>query len=494
VGAQDVGVRERVAETAYVSMSTVDTLAGDNWWVGPNFLACDRDQQFLMPPSVAEWLAEDHLAWFVLDVVDELDLDGLYAGYRADGWGHPAHEPSMMLALLLYAYCLGERSSRRIEARCRDDVAFRVITANSTPDHATIARFRVRHEDVLKGLLVQSLRLCQAAGLVRVGVVALDGTKIAAQASMNATRSREQIEAEVAAMLAEAAAVDAAEALDRGRCGECQGPVLRGGQVARRRRLLEAKAQLEAEDQAAQQAYERKVSERAAREQATGRRMRGRKPQPPAPDPGRRVNISDPDSRMMPTKGGWLQGYNAQIVTTVEQIIVAAQVTSTTNDQPLLHPMLAATAQTLHAAGIAEPITTVLADAGYCTDANLAAADLNGPQLLMPVYNLRKDRDLDHARDQLGNRAPKPLSAKQRLEQELATERGQALYRLRSQSVEATFGQVKDARRCRRFQRRGQAAADSEWKLICATHNLLKLWRQTRSQRRHADVVPAPEG
>jgi transposase len=201
-------------------MSTVDTLAGDNWWVGPNFLACDRDQQFLMPPSVAEWLAEDHLAWFVLDVVDELDLDGLYAGYRADGWGHPAHEPSMMLALLLYAYCLGERSSRRIEARCRDDVAFRVITANSTPDHATIARFRVRHEDVLKGLLVQSLRLCQAAGLVRVGVVALDGTKIAAQASMNATRSREQIEAEVAAMLAEAAAVDAAEALDRGRCGD----------------------------------------------------------------------------------------------------------------------------------------------------------------------------------------------------------------------------------------------------------------------------------
>ena len=189
---------------------------------------------------------------------------------------------------------------------------------------------------------------------------------------------------------------------------------------------------------------------------------------------------------------GWTQGYNAQIVTTVEQIIVAAEVTTNTNDQPLLHPMLAAAAQTLHAAGITEPVTTVLADAGYCTDANLAAADPNGPNLLVPPYNLRKDRDLDDARDQLGNRAPKPSSAKQRLEQELATEPGQALYRLRSQSVEPTFGQIKDARRCRRFQRRGQSAADSEWKLICATHNLLKLWRQTRTTRvRVATLRPA---
>jgi transposase len=462
--------------------------------VGRHFLACDREQQYLMPPSLSDWLAEDHLAWFVLDVVDELDLSGLYAAYRADGWGRAAHEPSMMLALLLYAYCLGERSSRRIEARCRDDVAFRVITANSTPDHATIARFRARHEEVLKGLLVQSLRLCQGAGLVQVGVVALDGTKIAAQASMNATRSRAQIEAEVAQMLAEAAAVDAAEDLHPpDASGDAHTPMLRGGQAARRRRLLAAKEQLEVQDQAAQDAYERKVAERTAKEQATGRRMRGRKPTPPVPDQDQRVNTSDPDSRVMPTKGGWTQGYNAQIVTTVEQIIVAAEVTTNTNDQPLLHPMLTATAQTLHAAGITQSVTTVLADAGYCTDANLAAADPNGPELLMPAYNLRKDRDADDARDQLGNRAPKPSSAKQRLQEELATERGQALYRLRSQSVEPTFGQIKDARRCRRFQRRGQAAADSEWKLICATHNLLKLWRQTRTARvRVAAAKPAP--
>src|SRR5579859_6565696 len=134
--------------------------------VGQNFRLCDRDQQYLMPPSVADWLPEGHLAWFVLDVVQELDLAGLYAAYRADGWGRAAHEPSMMLALLLYAYCQGERSSRVIERRCREDVAYRVITANTVPDHATIVRFRVRHETVIGGLLVQSLRLCQAAGLL----------------------------------------------------------------------------------------------------------------------------------------------------------------------------------------------------------------------------------------------------------------------------------------------------------------------------------------
>ena len=446
--------------------------------MGWNFLACDRQQQYLMPVSVAEWLPEDHLAWFVLDVVDQLDLAELYGAYRRDGWGRAAHEPSMMLALLLYAYCIGERSSRGIERRCREDVAFRVITANTAPDHATIARFRERHERLLQGLFVQSLRLCQAAGMIRVGVVALDGTKIRAQASMNATRSRAQIEAEVAAMFTEARAVDAAEDLAAAD-GSAQ-PVLRGGRAARRARLLAAKASLEDEDRAAEQAYRRVLAERAAREAATGKRLRGRKPRPPAADPNRRVNTSDPDSRLMPVKGGWLQGYNAQIVTTVDQIIVAADVGTATNDQPLLHPMLTAATDTLAEAGVTEPIGLLLADAGYCTDTNLAAADPVGPRLLMPTYNLRKDRDVQDAQRELGNRAAKPLSAKARMEQELATEHGQALYRLRSQTVEATFGQIKEARGCRRFQRRGHPAVTGEWHLICATHNLLKLWRHTR--------------
>ncbi len=370
-----------------------------------------------MPVSVAEWLPEDHLAWFILNVVDQLDLAELYGAYRRDGWGRAAYEPSMMLALLLYANCVGERSSRRIEWRCREDVAFRVITANTAPDHATIARFRERHEQVLQGLFVQSLRLCRAAGLVQVGVVAVDGTKIRAQASMNATRSRAQIQTEVAAMFTQARAADTAEDLAADEGSAQSPPPMRGGRAARRVRLLAAKANLEHEDRAAEQAYQQVLAQRAAREAATGKRLRGRKPRPPVADPTRRVNTSDPESRLMPVKGGWLQGYNAQIVTTADQIIVAATVSTTTNDQPLLHPMLTAATTTLAAAGINQPIGVLLADAGYCTEDNLAAADPAGPRLLMPTYNMRKDRDVDDAHRQVGNRAPKKLSAKARMEQ-----------------------------------------------------------------------------
>lgn len=434
--------------------------------VGRNFLACDRDQQYLMPPSVADWLPDDHLAWFILEVVEELDLAELYGAYRADGWGRAAHEPSMMLALLLYAYCQGERSSGQIERRCREDVAYRVITANTAPDHATIARFRARHEKTLFRLLVQSLRLCQAAGLVKIGVVALDGTKIAAQASMNAMRSRAQIEAEVAGMLAEADAADA-----RGDAQQQESSALRGGRGQRLDRLRKAKESLEAQDRAAMDAYERRVAERTAKEKALGMKIRGRKPRLPTPDMDKRLNTSDPDSRVMPTKGAWLQGYNAQIATTTSQIIIAAGISSDTNDQKLLHPMLNWVAQTLQDVAITDPVTTVVADAGYCTDANLAAADPDGPELLMPPYNIRKDREVDEAHRQLRNRAPKLLSAKARMEERYASEAGQALYRLRGQSVEPVFGQIKEARRCRRFQRRGRRAVENEWNLICATHN-----------------------
>src|SRR4051794_26690597 len=158
-----------------------------------NFLACDREQEVLLPPSLREWLAEDHFAWFVIDAVAELDLAAFFAAYRADGHGRAAHDPAMMVALIVYAYAIGERSSRRIERRCREDVAFRVITANQGPDHATIARFRVRHERALSELFGQVLGVCADAGLMRVGVVAVDGTKVHANASERATRDYEQI-------------------------------------------------------------------------------------------------------------------------------------------------------------------------------------------------------------------------------------------------------------------------------------------------------------
>ncbi len=173
-----------------------------------NFLACDREQELLLPPSLREWLPEKHLAWCVIDAVGEFDLAAFYAAYRADGWGRAAHEPAMMVALLVYAYAVGERSSRRIERHCEHDVAFRVIAANRVPDHATIARFRVRHEAALAELFGEVLALCAEAGLVEVGVIAVDGTKVHANASQHATRDYEQIAAEI---LAEADAVDRSE-------------------------------------------------------------------------------------------------------------------------------------------------------------------------------------------------------------------------------------------------------------------------------------------
>jgi transposase len=173
-----------------------------------NFIGCDRDQELLLPPSLREWLPEDHLAWFVLEAVGELDLAAFYGAYRADGWGRAAHDPAMMVALLVYAYAIGVRSARGIERCCREDVAFRVLTANQAPDHATIARFRVRHEDAIAGLFGGVLELCAKAGLVSVGVVAVDGTKVAAAATHHATRGYEQIAKEI---LEEAGEIDAAE-------------------------------------------------------------------------------------------------------------------------------------------------------------------------------------------------------------------------------------------------------------------------------------------
>ena len=173
-----------------------------------NFIPCDRNQELLLPPSLREWLPEDHLDWFVLDSVAELDLDAFYSAYRSDGWGAAAHDPQMMVALLLYAYSIGVRSARGIERRCSEDVAFRVITANQIPDHATIARFRARHEQAISELFSGVLSLCARAGLVKVGIVAIDGTKIAAAATHHANRSYEQIAQEI---LEEAGRIDAAE-------------------------------------------------------------------------------------------------------------------------------------------------------------------------------------------------------------------------------------------------------------------------------------------
>lgn len=447
--------------------------------MGYNFLAVERDQVFLMPPSVTEWLEEDHLVWFVLDAVEQMDLSGFHGGYRADGWGRAAHDPKMMVALTLYAYCIGMRSSRAIERACRVDVAFRVVAANQAPDHTTIARFRQRHEQALGAVFTESLRLCAQAGMVKVGLVAVDGTKMGCPAALAANRTKAHIDGQVAAMLAEAAEVDAAEDARYGTGSRGDEPPARlRGAKARRERFAAAKAQLDAAEAEAQADHERHLAERAAKEQASGRKLRGRKPKPPAPAAEAKVNTSDPESRIMKTKDGYVQGYNAQAVATEDQIVVAAEVTDEHNDHAQLHPMIAATNQSVAEAGIDAEVGQLLADAGYCSEDNLAALTDDAPDCLIATRNTRRNPNPRN-----GRRGPLPARATlvDKMDRKVSNKAGRTVYRKRQHIIEPVFGQTKDARGARRFMRRGKAAAASEWKLLMGTHNLLKLYRQSLS-------------
>jgi transposase len=453
--------------------------------VSQNFLVCDRDQELLLPPSLREWLPEDHLAWFVLDAVDEIDLSAFYGVYREDGWGRAAFEPAMMVALLLYAYAVGERSSRGIERRCREDVAFRVITANRIPDHATIARFRVRHEQALAATFTQVLALCARAGLVSVGVVALDGSLLAGNASPGATRSYAAIRAEVERMLTEAAETDAAE--DE-RLGEARGdelPAELADARSRRERLRRCKQQLEQEQADEEAAYRANLAWRADWEAGHGRRLAGRKPTPPDPAAlaERKINTTDPDTRLMKRAGGKsVQGYNVQVVASREQVILAAQVTQAHNDADQLEPMVAHTIETLRGAGIEQPIGILLADGGYWNSPAIGEVRRQGIDVLIPTQDSRRTR-------------PRKLSPRQgdearRIEAVLSEPEAQALYRRRQQIVEPVFAHTKCIRRTDRFLRRGLAACQAEWQLIAATHNLLKLWRSGLAQA--ATAIPEP--
>jgi transposase len=441
-----------------------------------NFLRGDHHQPFLLPPDLRDWLPEGHLAWFVLDVVDQLNLAPFYRAHRDDGHGHPAYDPKTLLSVLLYAYCLGVRSSRQIERRCHEDIAFRVLAANQTPDHVTIARFRARHETALAGFLVASLKLCAAAGMIRLGTVALDGTKLAANAAERANRTIDKLEGEVAEILRQAAEADQREDRQHGDARGDELPAALASKADRLQRLRVAKAQLEAEAAARQQRYQQRVAQLAATARAKGKQPRAHiKPRrrDEAPKPEAVANVTDPDSRLVHTRKGSLQGYNAQAVTTCEQVIVAAELTQQANDLQQLDPMLAATAATLAAAGIAERPGTLLADSGYWSITNLTQIP-NAPELLIPPAKHgrqgkpRKDGKPSESRSDGLRRA---MTAK------LSSEDGKARYAWRKETVEPVFGQLKERQGARRFLRRGLHACQSEWKLLCGTHNLLKLWR-----------------
>lgn len=442
------------------------------------FKPVDRDQQFLLPPDVREWLPGGHLARFVIDAVDQMDLSAIEAGYRLGGAGRQAYHPAMLTGLLLYAYAIGVRSSRAIERACETDVAFRVIAANERPDHATIARFRAGHQHALEALHVQVLGLCVNAGLVDARVVAVDSTRLAANASGQANVTRQQLEALARQVFEEAAAIDAEE-------DARYGADLRGDELApgwepgpgRADKIREALRQLDEQD-----APRRQIDQMQAERIAAGKPPLGRKRLPADPSkPGRlasragrtKVNLTDPDSRTMKIPKGWVQGYSCQAVATGNQIVLAATVTNQHTDHHQLRPMLQATRDNLTAAGAdADRMTVAVADRGYWDQHEIATieTDLDITTLVATVRDrkLRSDDPPDPQR-------PSMAKMHRRFEHPVA----KRIYRRRSTMIEPVFGQTKTNRNLTGFLRRGLDAVNAEWRLEMMAHNLTKLWRAT---------------
>jgi transposase len=498
-----------------------------------NFIESGREQGFLLPPDVREWLPADHLAWFVIDAVAQMDLSGFYAAYRADGHGRAAYEPSMMLTLVLYAFATGVRSSRAIERHCRQDVGYRVVTGNLVPDHATIARFVARHEQALAELFGEVLRLCGEAGLVKPEVIAIDGTRMAGNANSDATRDFEQIAKEI---LAEHRATDQAE--DE-LYGDARGDELPEQlqtaegrreffrQVKRRREqtedvdaadeevseaelafdeerilprhrgregwLREARRQLEqhrwqqpdriprsrsdrlllgaerlevdlAAERRANEAYEQSKERRRA---AGGRRVGGpSKPYQPPEVPDGKVNLTDPDSKRLKAREGYVQGYNAQAVVDEGQIVLAAEITNSNVDWSQLDPMVSATIAELEQAGIADRPQTALADAQYWNEEHIDEVIANKHvQVLIPPDGSGSGKQ----------RAGWAGGRYSWMRYVLASTLGEQLYRKRMQTIEPVFGHTRHNRGVTRFLRRGRTAVRTEWRLLMMTHNLTKL-------------------
>jgi transposase len=453
------------------------------------FRDCNLNQRLLLPPALEDWLPEGHLAQFVADVVEALDLSAIYATYEeGDGRGLAAYDPRMMVRLLIYGYCRGVASSRRIERATYEDVGFRYLAADEHPDHDTIADFRKAHLGALSQLFVQVLRLCQRAGLVKLGHVALDGTKVKANASKHKAMSYERmeeaekkLEAGVKALLAEAARVDAEEdgKYGKGRRGD-ELPAELQRRETRLRKIREAKAALEREAREQAEAekarVEARLKKRERQEAERGRKFGGRRPEAPdpeeaKPEPKAQRNFTDPDSRIM--KDGatkeFVQAYNAQAaVDSYAQVIVAAAVTQEANDKKQLAPML----ERVKIVTGSRP-QQATADSGYFSEANVTDPKLAGIDLLVAP-----DRQKHGERGPAAT-GPPPESwgVAERMRYKLRTVEGRAVYKMRKAVVEPVFGQIKAQRGFRRFLMRGLKRVEGEWHLICATHNLLKLYR-----------------
>ncbi len=407
-----------------------------------DYLSGDPGQQFLLPPDMRDWLPGDHLVWFLIDVLDRLDLSGFEVQAR-DPRGRRRYDPVVLATVLIYAYAVGERSSRRIERRCVEDVAFRVAARNLAPDHTTLSRFLKDHADAFDGVFVQVLALAGRAGLGQVGTIYIDGTKIAADVSVDRARTRRQLEAEVAAITDAARRRDASEDDEFGdRTGEELPDDL--ADPDRRRAVLD-EALAELDDVEARRRPSAKVTK------------------PP------RVNMTDPQARTMKGPRGWIWAYNAQAAVNDNGVIVAATVINTGADNHVYLPMVDQAADNLTHAGLDQPHTAV-ADTGYFSSTNITAP--GRPRAVIPPIPDRRRRPL-------ATRGPIPQSASepQKMERFLATKTGARIYARRKGRVEPVFGTIKTSRTFTRWRRRGLDAARHEWQLIATTHNLLKIWR-----------------
>ncbi len=434
------------------------------------------EQTYLFPPSPQDWLPEGDFVYFLLDTVATLDLTPLFAHYERELRGQPPFHPRMMVALLLYCYATGTRSSRRIMKRCHVDVACRVIVGEDIPDFRTISDFRKTHLARLETLFVEVLKLCALAGLVKVGTIALDGTKVKANASRHKAMSYDRmkieearLKEEIAKLLADAQAADDAEDLEHGpdRHGDELPDELarrqsRLAKIQGARKLLEERARIEA-------------AEEAARRCAEGKLPPTTPPAEAVPDPKDQINFTDPESRIMKASNkGWDQCGNAQAVTNEHQIILAADVTDQANDVRQVMPMVDQTEAILEAAGVLDTIKALVGDAGYYSETNRASLEQRGIDPCLATERLKHHEKVASVPR---GRIPQGLSAKQRMARKLRTKKGREMYAKRKGMIEPVFGQLKQVLGFRQFSLRGLASMRGEWRLMATVHNVLKLWR-----------------
>jgi transposase len=486
--------------------------------VSKRFRTCDLNQVFLLPPSLQDWLPEDHLARFIAEVTNELDLSKIMAVYgRMDGRGMAAYHPAMMVRVLLYGYCRGVVSSRKIERATYEDVAFRYLAADQHPDHDSIVSFRQTHLQSLAELFTQALRLCDKAGLVKLGHVAIDGTKLKANASKHKAMSYErmvekekQLREEVDKLLAQAAQADAAEdaKFGKGNRGD-ELPAELARRESRLKKIAEAKAALEQEAReratVEKAVAEAKLEERRRQEEAQGKKFGGRPPQVPdpeqaKPEPKAQRNFTDPESRIMKdgaTKS-FVQAYNEQAaVDNHAQIIVAAALTQDANDKKQLLPMLEQVAQNM-----GRKPEHATADAGYFSEAAVTDPKVEGITLLVPperqkhgvgnetsplIPGVEPPAAIEPQSQQVGKGTGQAVakSVAETMRDKLHTTAGQAVYKMRKAVVEPVFGQIKERRGLRGFLMRGREKAAAEWQIICLTHNLLKLFQARTALANH---------